>query len=66
MKQYYSHLNGLEYLLVHRPKLWEEIVNAINKINAEEAFDKISKEKMKKGKILYSPAKLNQLFKIEF
>ena len=29
----YSHLNGLEYLLVHKPNLWREIQSVIN--NAE-------------------------------
>ena len=31
----YSHLNGLEFLLVHRPELWEEVKNVIDAIDAE-------------------------------
>ena len=27
--EHYSHLNGLEYLLVHKPRLWEEIEDVI-------------------------------------
>ncbi len=31
----YSHLNGLEYLLVHKPKLWDEIQFVIKTIDAD-------------------------------
>ena len=64
--QIYSHLNGLEFIMIHKPDLWEEIQNTIQKIDASQAFDKISQEKTKKGKVLYSPTKLNKLFKKEF
>ena len=59
----YSHLNGLEFLLVHKPQLWEEIVGVIKSINAEKLKTKISEEKTMKGKLLYSPIELNQTFK---
>lgn len=64
--QIYSHLNGLEFLMVHRPVLWEEIQDAIHNVDEKKAFDKISKEKTMVGRILYSPSKLNKLFKEEF
>lgn len=64
--QIYSHLNGVEFLMVHKPALWKEIQNAIELVNADQAFEKISKEKTREGKTLYSPKKLNQLFKHEF
>ena len=64
--QIYSHLNGVEFLMVHKPVLWEEIQTAIKNVNADEAFEKISKEKTMVGRILYSPSKLNELFKKEF
>ncbi len=64
--QIYSHLNGLEFLKVHSPDLWKEIGEAIQNVDASKAFGKISKEKTMVGKILYSPSKLNQLFKEEF
>lgn len=64
--QIYSHLNGLEFLLVHRPDLWEEIQDAIRYVDAERAFDKISREKTMIGRRLYSPSGLNRLFKDEF
>ncbi len=64
--QYYSHLNGWESLKVHKPRLWDEIVHSIEAVDAEAAFEKVSKEKNRQGQILYSPKKLNQLFKQEF
>lgn len=56
----YSHLNGQEYLLVHRKHLWEEIIDVIESVNAHECKTKQSKEKSKKGKLLYSPIDLNK------
>lgn len=66
MVQFYSHLNGHEYLMVHKPELWSEIEDSIKNVDAEKAFDKVSKEKTMRGRILYSPSKLNKLFKKEF
>lgn len=59
----YSHLNGLEYLLVHKPNLWREIQSVINNVDAEKFETKVSKEKTMKGKILYSPVGMNAEFK---
>jgi hypothetical protein len=59
----YSHLNGLEFLLVHKPRLWEEVVQVINKVDAEFCRTKVSKEKGMKGKVLYSPIDMNASFK---
>lgn len=64
--QMYSHLNGVEFLIVHKPNLWDEIKTVIKNVNANEAFNKVSKEKTMVGKILYSPSKLNKLFENEF
>ena len=62
----YSHLNGLEYMLVRKPELWQEIQDAVKNVNASSAFVKVSREKTMMGKILLSPSKLNELFKAEF
>jgi hypothetical protein len=61
----YSHLNGLEYLLVHKPELWRELQSVIIKINAKKCKTKISKEKTMPGEILYSPIEMNKAFKNE-
>lgn len=64
--QSYSHLNGLEFLLVHKKNLWQEICDVIEKVDAKSALTKISSEKNKQGELLYSPAELNKSFKNEF
>jgi len=59
----YSHLNGLEFLLVHKPNLWREIQSVINAVDAGKCKTKISKEKTMKGVLLYSPIDMNAAFK---
>ena len=63
ISEIYSHLNGLEYLLVHKKKLWQELQKVISSVDAEKCKTKISKEKTKKGKTLYSPIEMNKEFK---
>jgi hypothetical protein len=58
----YSHLNGLEYLLVHKPELWKEVQSVIAEVDACQCRTKVSKEKTMKGKLLYSPVDLNASF----
>ena len=59
----YSHLNGMEFLLVHKPELWKEIEKVIASIDAEACKTKVSREKTKTGRLLYSPIDMNGLFK---
>ena len=59
----YSHLNGLEYLLVHKPKLWDEIKSVVKQVNGQACKTKVSKEKTMKGRLLYSPIEMNKSFK---
>lgn len=59
----YSHLNGLEFLLVHKPSLWQEIQSVISQVDANKCRTKVSKETRMKGKLLYSPVDLNYTFK---
>lgn len=61
----HSHLNGLEFLLVHKKQLWDEIQQVIRSIDASTCKTKVSKEKTMKGKILYSPIEINARFKKE-
>jgi len=61
----YSHLNGLEYLMVHKPELWDEIQEVIESIDAGACKTKVSREKTMRGKLLYSPVDLNEAFKHE-
>ena len=63
--QIYSHLNGLEYLLVHKKSLWQEVQSVIGKVDATACRTKVSKEKTMTGKILYSPIDMNKQFSTE-
>jgi len=55
----YSHLNGLEFLMVHKPGLWSEIQNVVRGLNASRFRTKVSKEKTMMGKLLYAPIEMN-------
>ncbi|WP_075997150.1 BglII/BstYI family type II restriction endonuclease [Salaquimonas pukyongi] len=57
--EYHSHLNGLEYLLVHKPKLWQEIQDIVASVDATQFKTKVSKEKTMKGRLLYAPKEMN-------
>ena len=63
ISEVYSHLNGLEYLLIHKKHLWDELQKVLSSINAEKCKTKISKEKTKKGQVLYSPKDINKEFR---
>lgn len=62
----YSHLNGLEYLMVHKPGLWQEIQDVISAVNAQAFKTKVSKEKTMLGKLLYAPKEMNAAMNHEF
>ena len=56
----YSHLNGREFLLVHHKNLLQEIKEIIESVDAESCRTKMSKEKIKSGRLLYSPVDMNK------
>lgn len=58
----YSHLNGLEYLQVHKPNLWREVTRVIKSIDAAKCMTKVSKEVRMQGQIKFSPKDLNLEF----
>lgn len=62
----YSHLNGLEYMLVHHSDLWDEIQSVIKTVDAEACKTKRSKERTMPGRLLYSPKDMNDEFKASF
>ena len=64
IKATYSHLNGLEFLMVHHQELWDEAQQVIAEVDAEACRTKVSREKTMAGRLLYSPADLNNAFKI--
>ena len=59
----YSHMNGEEFLLVRREKLWLEILDLIESIDVADHCIKVSREnKTKRGALFYSPTSMNQAF----
>jgi len=62
----YSHLNGLEYLLVHHLGIWKEIQSVVASVDASKHKTKVSKEKMMKGQLLYAPIELNKAMATAF
>jgi hypothetical protein len=58
----YSHLNGLEYLLVHRPKLWKQVKDVIAEVDAATCKTKVSREARMKGQLKFSPIEMNGQF----
>ena len=63
IKARYSHLNGEEYLIVHRKQLWEEVQAVIAGVDAFACRTKISLEKTMRGRTLFSPGDMNDAFK---
>ncbi len=61
----YSHLGGRQILQVDYPRIEAEIDAVIEAVRITER-GKVSKEKTKRGKRLYSPKEMNGRFKEEF
>lgn len=62
----YSHLNGHEHILVHKPHLWQELLEVIADVDATQLRTKISQEKRSEGQYLYSPVEINKAFTTAF
>ncbi len=58
----YSHLNGYEFLIVHKPELWEEIRETLTSINAND-YTKISNARPSAGRTFYDQKELNKRIK---
>jgi hypothetical protein len=66
MAAHYSHLNGLEFLLVHKPNLWKEIRNVVKNADATICRTKVSREVRTHGRMLYSPVAMNKAIRDGF
>jgi hypothetical protein len=55
----YSHLNGLEFLKIHKPDLLDKIEKVIQSVDAESYRTKVTKV----GKNLFNPSAINASFK---
>ncbi|MEE9247923.1 MAG: BglII/BstYI family type II restriction endonuclease [Dehalococcoidia bacterium] len=62
----YSHLNGLEHLLIQKPQLWEEVRSVISEVDADSFLTKIPTEGAKRGKRFYSLVAINEEFSNTF
>jgi hypothetical protein len=65
IEQYYSHLNGFEHIKVHKPEIWQELLDVIAAVDATRCKTKQSREKTMRGRMLYSPTAMNACFKKE-
>ena len=63
IKASYSHLNGEEYLIVHRKPLLEEVRAVIEQVDAYACRTKVSKERTMRDKLLFSPTDMSRAFK---
>ena len=61
----YSFKNGLDEVSARYPHLLAEVKDAIGSVDASIAKIKMSKEKTKAGRMLYSPVALNKAFQRE-
>ena len=55
--------NGLEYLLVRKPRLWQEMQDMVRKVDEDDCKMEVSKEKDTKRHFLYNPVKVTKSFK---
>jgi len=60
--QFYSHLNGFEFIKYHKPKIWDDLLSVIENLDAEKCKTKESDELRKAGRTLYSPVDMNKEF----
>lgn len=58
----YSHINGLEYLLVHKPKLWLELQDVVASVSAEACKIQASTESTTPDKVEYNATQLLEQF----
>lgn len=56
----YSHLGGLEILMIHKPSLWAEIQDVVKRADASACRTKVSNEVRTKGDLFYSPLAMNK------
>ncbi len=58
----YSHLNGEEYLIVHKKELWDEVLDVISTVDAYACKTKVSREQRTGGRLFFSPKDMNKAF----
>lgn len=61
----YSHLNGREHILVHKPVLWQELEHVVQAVDASTCRTKVSQERRTLGQMFYSPVDMNKAYSAE-
>ena len=64
--EFYSHLNGYEFIQFHKPGLWQEISESIAAVDAASHRTKVSREKTMPGRLLYDPGRMNRAMREQF
>lgn len=64
--EYHAHLNGGEFIKVHKPAPWSEIEDAVAAVNAESLRTKVSREKTMRGRQLFNPTAMNAALRQPF
>ena len=59
----HSHLNGLEYLLVHKPQPWQEIKGVIQEVDENASSTTASRERNTKSFFQYGVVGMIKAFK---
>lgn len=62
----YSFKRGEKFLKSHHPQELQEVIDSINDLDASICLTKESREKTKKGQILFSPVDMNKYLKLAF
>ena len=62
LKYIYNHLNGLEFIQMRKPHLWNELQAAIQSVDANACL-KTSDDKTKKNATIYAQTKINKAIK---
>lgn len=61
----YSFKNGEQFIKKNHPEELEEVMQAIENVNAADCLSKISEEKTMRGKLLFSPVDFNKAIKCQ-
>ena len=66
IEETYSHNLAEELLVLRHQTLWDEVQQVIEGIDASQLRTKVSRERTRRGRNLYSPVELNKAFKSAF
>jgi hypothetical protein len=59
----YSHLNGLEYLMVRKPSLWQEVEEVVSLVDATQCRTTTETEEANQAETRYDAGAVNEAFR---